>query len=54
MELRKAGAEDFALLLENRVKVANIMRPIENKEDFRERTRIYLQKHLSDGTILPI
>jgi GNAT superfamily N-acetyltransferase len=53
MELKKAGIEDFGLLLENRVMVANIMRPIENKDEFREHTRIYLQKHISDGTILP-
>jgi GNAT superfamily N-acetyltransferase len=52
MDIRKAGFGDVDMLTDNRLEFVCSIRNIENKEEFRCRTREYLQKHIEDGSLI--
>lgn len=52
MDIRKAKLSDIDMLVDNRLEFVCSIRTIANKEEFRIRTREYLQKHLEDDSLL--
>ncbi len=52
MDIRKAKLSDIDMLADNRLEFICSIRNIEDKEEFRARTKEYLRKHLEDNSVI--
>ncbi len=52
MEIRQVKLSDIDMLVDNRLEFVSSIRNITNRDEFRMRTREYLQKHLEDDLLL--
>jgi len=52
MKIRKAEFSDIVSLVDNRLEFICSIRSIDNVDEFKKQTRIYLEKHIDDGTVV--